>query len=149
MIYNRNMKAIFIFLLAFSLLGLQSCSCQKEEVIWSQLDVWKMAHDFDKSIEVVPIPDTPEGRVRRVLCSQYLSEGCMIGTGKRIKIRLVEMLVIQYDSSAHACKAALAIGQWHGKNWLFDDVTNEPVLIDFVTKVFDAKKPTKPEDCEI
>ncbi len=146
MAYNIPMKAIIYFSLSFILLG---CSCSKEkEKAWGPFDVWNMAKDFDSTVEVVGIPDTPEGRLRRVLCSQYREEGCQVGSGKRIKIRLVEMLVIQYDSAENACLAALAIGQWHGNNWLFDDVTNEPVLIDFVKRVFNAQKPQKPEDCK-
>ncbi|MEC7278202.1 MAG: hypothetical protein VXV96_17905 [Bdellovibrionota bacterium] len=140
------MRVITTTLLLFIL---ASCSCKKEEVLWSQLDMWKMAYEFDKTIEVVPIPDTPEGALKRVLCSNYRTEGCTIGTGKRIKIRLVEILVLRYDSARNACLAALEIGQWHAKNWLFDDVTNEPVLIDFVQKVFDAKKPKEIADCEL
>jgi len=60
----------------------------------------------------------------------------------------VELLVIQYETSQQACLAAQEVGQWYAYNWLFDDVTNEPVLEDFIQKAFAAKKPLTPEDCQ-
>lgn len=113
----------------------------------SPSEMWSTAFKFDPSIELVFLADTDEGRVRRVICSQYRSEGCIEGSGKRIKVRMVELLVIQYETRKQACLAALEVGQWYAYNWLFDDVTKEPVLEDFVTKVYQAKKPTSEEEC--
>lgn len=138
-----RLSAIFLFCLF-----LVSCSCSKEELVWGQVEMWKMAQGKDPSIELVFLPDTPEGRAKRVLCESYRAEGCVEGSGKRIKVRLVEILVLQYERPVQACLAALEIHQWYARNWLFDDVTNEPVLIDFVKEVFEAKKPEKKEDCE-
>lgn len=139
------MKFLCLIILTISLSG---CSCSKEEPVWGQVEMWKMAQGKDPSIELVFLADTPEGRARRVLCESYRAEGCVIGSGKRIKVRMVEILVLQYERPIQACMAALEINQWYARNWLFDDVTNEPVLIDFVQKVFDAKKPERAEDCE-
>lgn len=139
------MKTIFII---FSLFLLAGCSCSKEELVWGQVEMWKMAQEKDPSIELVFLADTPEGRARRILCQNYRQEGCVVGSGKRIKVRLVEIIVLQYERPIQACMAALEINQWYARNWLFDDVTNEPVLIDFVKNVFEAKKPESPKDCE-
>ena len=110
--------------------------------------MWNQAVKFDPKIELVYIPDTPEGRPRRVLCAPYRKEGCLAGSGKRIRVRLVELLVIEYEHSNQACLAAQEIGQWYAYNWLFDDVTDEPVLEDFSIKAFGAKKPKSVKDCE-
>lgn len=110
--------------------------------------MWKLAKSKDPSIELVFLADTPEGRSRRVLCSQYPADGCVVGSGKRILVRRVEVLVLQYESTLQACRAAATIGQWYARNWIFDDVTNEPVLEDFVQKVFDGKKPKDLAECE-
>ncbi|MBC97703.1 MAG: hypothetical protein CME63_08135 [Halobacteriovoraceae bacterium] len=139
-----NWKNFILFTLISLLAG---CSCSKEERLLSPTEMWYKATEFDPSTELVFVADTPEGRARRVLCSQYRAEGCIEGSGKRIKVRLVELLVIQYDSEKNACKAALEVGQWYAYNWLFDDVTNEPVLEDYVQKGFEAKKPVSAEDC--
>lgn len=109
--------------------------------------MWKMAVKKEPSIELVFVADTPEGRLRRITCRAYPSEGCVSGSGKRIKVRLVELIVLQYEKKVSACLAALKINQWYARNWIFDDVTNEPVLEDFVKKVFEAKKPESEKDC--
>ncbi len=131
------------------LLGLASCSCSKEEVLLGPIDMWKKAESFDPKIELVFIPDTPEGQTKRVLCGHYRKEGCVAGSGKRIKVRLVELITLQYEHTKQACLAAQEIGQWYAYNWVFDDVTNEPVLEDYVVKAFDAKKPAHPKDCDL
>lgn len=138
------------YLIYFTLFTLfVSCSCSKKEELMGPTEMWGRAVKFDPKIELVFLADTPEGRARRVLCSHYRKEGCIPGSGKRIKVRLVELLVIEYEHVNQACLAALEIGQWYAYNWLFDDVTNEPVLEDYVVKAFDAKKPTTPKDCEL
>lgn len=139
---------VFILTFIISAALLTGCSCSKEEETWGQVEMWKMAYSKEPTIELVFTPDTPEGRARRVLCQQYRAEGCVEGSGKRIRVRLVEILVVQYEKQQQACLAALAINQWYARNWLFDDVTNEPVLIDFVKNVFRAKKPQSIADCD-
>lgn len=74
-------------------------------------------------------------------------DGCIEASPKRFKIRLVEMIVVQYRTTHKACLAALKLNQYYTRNWLFDDVTNEPVLESFVKTVYDAKAPKKIEDC--
>lgn len=103
--------------------------------------MWLIAIKGDPTIELVPISNSePE---KRVLCSNYPTDGCINGSGKRIKISKVEMLTIQYESVEQARLAAFTIDQWYAGNWVFDDVTNEPVLESFVQKVFQAKRPTQ------
>ena len=103
--------------------------------------MWSIAVKADPTIELVPISNNDEDK--RVLCANYNSEGCIEGSGKRILVSKVQLLTIQFETVAQARAAALKIDQWHAGNWLFDDVTNEPVLESFVTKVFDAKRPSQ------
>ena len=126
-------KLLYLAILIF----VSSCSCQKEEKTYSPTEMWGIAKDADPSIELVPITD-PE---KRVLCENYPAPGCIEGSGKRILVSKVELLTIQYETVEQARNAAFQIDQWHAGNWLFDDVTNEPVLESFVQKVFDAKRP--------
>lgn len=114
----------------------------------SSSKMWAKATQFDPRIKLVFLADTDEGRSRRILCSDYRQEGCVWGSGKRIKVRLVEFIVLEYEGVEKACLAALEIGQWYAFNWLFDDVTNEPVIEDFVKKVYKAKKPKSRGDCK-
>lgn len=137
------MKAL---LMGMTLLISQSCSCSKEEPIYSPTEMWLIGIKADPSIELVMIPDSqPE---RRVLCENYPGPGCVVGSGKRILVSKVELLTIQYETAAQARAAAYKIDQWYAGNWLFDDVTNEPVLESFVQKVFQAKRPKKLETIE-
>lgn len=131
------MKSLLLVLLCFFI---ASCSCSKEEKTYSPTEMWAIAIKADPTIELVPISVNDEGK--RVLCAHYGTEGCITGSGKRILISKVQLLTIQFETAAQARAAALKIDQWYAGNWLFDDVTNEPVLESFVTKVFDAKRPS-------
>lgn len=123
------------------LISLVFLSCTKKEKTWGPQEMWFHALEQDPTIELVQIPNhEPQ---RRVLCQNYISDGCVVGSGKRVKVRLVELLVIQYKTPKQACLAAKAVGQWYARNWLLDDVKNEPVLESYVAKIFDAKKADK------
>lgn len=136
------------FLLIFLETFISSCSCtSREKEVVGPLEMWEKIQKVEPQAELVFLADTVENQQKRVLCSQYLGEGCIPGSGRRIKVRLVELLAIQYETRKQACVAARAIGQWYAFNWLFDDVTHEPVLEDFVTKVFQAQKPSKDFKC--
>lgn len=99
--------------------------------------MWSIAQKADPSIILVPITD-PE---KRILCENYPTDGCVIGSGKRILVSKVELISVQYETAQQARAAAFKLDQWYAGNWIFDDVTNEPVLESFVQKVFDAKRP--------
>ncbi len=124
---------IIIFLTFFY----ASCSWEKER-IYTEREMWYMARDVDPSIELVPIT-SPK---RRILCKNY-GPHCLKGTGRRILVNTVELITIAFENEKAAKKEALRIGQWYGYNWVFDDVTNEPVLEEFVQKVFKAKNAKK------
>lgn len=118
-----------------ALLTLILFSCSKEQS-YSPIQMFQLAYEFDKSIEEVRITDPS----RSIKCHTY-PEGCIPNSPKRFKVRLVELIVIQYKSEALACAAAKKLGQYYTRNWLFDDVKGEPVLESFVKQVYDAKSP--------
>lgn len=128
-----------IIFLVFSLI-LLSCS---ESKTYTPMQMFQMAYDFDKSIEEVRVKDKADS----INCGMY-PEGCIPMSPKRFKIRLVEMIVVQYRSEAQACAAAKKLDQYYVRNWLLDDVKGEPVLEDFVKKVYSASNPRPDQECE-
>jgi len=131
------MKLLISFII---LLGLSSCSCSKEEKTYSATDMWKLAQKSEPNIELVPIPAGMEHK--RVLCKNY-GPGCVDGSGKRIKVKRVELITIQFETVEAARAEARRLNQYHFANWLFDEVTEEPVLKYFVKKVFNAVNPNE------
>ena len=111
-------------------------SCSKEER-FSASQMWKMAQKKDKNIELIIITDP----AKRILCENYQAKGCIKGSGKRIKLRLVDLIAIEFDTEANAKAAAVSYDQYYAKNWFFDDVKGEPVLESFVKEVYGAKNP--------
>ncbi len=122
------------------LLALSSCSCSKEEETYSATDMWRLAQKSEPNIELVPIPAGMEHK--RVLCRNY-GPGCVQGSGKRIKVKKVELITIQFETVEAARNEAIRLNQYHFANWLFDEVTEEPVLKYFVKKVFNAVNPSE------
>jgi hypothetical protein len=125
-----HVKIILVSIIGFILV---SCS---GDPTWSRGDMWTKAYEVDPTIELVPIIKQEQ----RILCSNY-GPGCVPGSGKRIKIRMVELIVVEYESMEDAWNDAKRFNQYYTRNWLLDDVKNEPVLEDFVKKVFSAKNP--------
>lgn len=116
-----------------------SCS---ENKTYTPIQMFQMAYDFDQSIEEVRVKEKADS----LDCSMY-PKGCIPMSPKRFKIRLVKMIVVQFHTEKQACHAAIKLNQYHTRNWLLDDVKGEPVLEDFVKKVYDAKNPQKIEEC--
>ena len=120
-------------------LALASCSCSKdEEEVYSASQMWKIGIKGDPDLELVPIPTGMDHK--RVLCKNY-GPGCKKGSGKRLKVKRVELITVQFDTVEAARKEAIRLNQYHFANWLFDEVTEEPVLRHFVKRVFKAVSP--------
>ena len=75
-----------------------------------------------------------------ITCEGY-GEGCI--TGFKVKIGVLEAVVIQFDEMKNARKAAKRIDQYYKYNWVFDNVTDEPRLERFFEKVYEAVRPMK------
>jgi hypothetical protein len=130
------MLKIILMTLLFSFI-----SCTKDTPIYTDRDLWWMAVEQDPKVELVSISNAAESK--RVLCSNYKIDKCIPGSGRRIKVRLVELIAIAFETEEQARKAAIAYDQYYARNWMFDEVTNEPVLESFVVQAFKAKKPKK------
>lgn len=127
-----------IILIVGLLIFLNSCSCSKEEETYSPSQMWRIAQKSDPNIELVSIGASQEHK--RVLCKNY-GAGCVEGSGKRIQVRKVELITIQFETVVDARREAIRLDQYHFANWLFDEVEEEPVLKHFVKKVFKAVNP--------
>lgn len=114
-------------------------SCTQEER-YTTTEMWNMGKAVEPNIMLVPIPNHETDR--RILCENY-GPGCIKGSGRRILVRRVELIALQFESIEQARAEARKINQWHAKNWLFDDVTDEPVLESFVKEAFDAQNPNQ------
>ena len=82
------------------------CSKGKEEEQAGSSAMWEKGLKVEPGMELVFLSDTELNEKRRVLCSHYLMTGCVPGSGKRIKVRMVELLTIQYKTRKQACEAA-------------------------------------------
>lgn len=133
--YNGDMKIVPIFISFVLLFFAVSCDGGK---VYTTTEMWSMAQDFDPSIELVPITK----QERRILCTNY-GEGCVKNSGRRVLVRKVELIVVQFETEKQAKKEAMRLNQYYARNWLFDDVTNEPVLVDFVERVYNAQNPNE------
>ena len=129
-----------IVLTLLTLLIFTSCS---ESETYTPMNMFQMAYDFDKSIEEVRVKDKSES----IRCNSY-PKGCIPLSPKRFKIRMVEMIVVQYHSKKGACQAAKKLDQYYIRNWLLDDVKGEPVLEDFVKTVYKAENPSLEYECD-
>jgi hypothetical protein len=125
---------IKILLLLFSLL-LCTYSCDKKNK-YTEREMWYMGRDVDPTIELVAISNSQTHK--RILCKNY-GPKCIKRSGRRILVNTVELIVVGFENEEAARVEALRIGQWYAYNWVFDDVANEPVLLDFIKKVYNAK----------
>lgn len=137
-------------------------ACSKNEETWGETEMYYMAKEKEPDMELVFLQDSPENAPKRIRCPEefrpgeeeikakfaYPGEGCAPGSGKRVKVRMVELILLKYEEKKFACRAAVEIKQWYSRNWLFDNVSGEPVLEDFVQVVFGAKKPLSKKDCD-
>lgn len=123
---------LFIFP-AITILSILSASCTKE-VKYSKEALLKKAQAADPSVQLILPKSMNEG----VSCSNY-SEGCL--SGHTVKVKNLDMIAVEFGNEAQAKYGAKKIRGYYTGNWVFDDVTGEPLLEEFVSRVLDAKKP--------
>ena len=123
-----------LFFILISLM-ITSCSCEKER-LFTEREMWYKAKKQDPKVELVAISNSQIEK--RILCKNY-GPKCIKRSGRRILVSTVELIAVGFETEAAARTEALRIGQWYAYNWVFDDVSNEPVLIDFIQKAFNAK----------
>ena len=116
------------------------CSCSKKEepLLYSQ--VYDPARAYDSTLYEIIIMDNN----KRIICENY-GEGCTDNTGKRWMVRSLELPIIGFVDEDHAKAEALRLNQFHYKNWLFDEVRDEPVLETFLFDVYGIKSARETE----
>lgn len=124
-------------LLLVASLIILTASCSSENS-WSEMDVYKMAVAEDPAVELILPKDLDSG----IQCGNY-TDGCL--RGKMARVRKVILTVVEFETEAQAREAAFQIDQYYARNWVFDEVSGEPVLESFVTKVYGAKRPVLEE----
>lgn len=106
--------------------------CEKEQPKWQRLELLEIARNAEPSFEVV----MPESIAQRVVKCEDYSIPCL--NGYKIKIKKMTIIVLEYPDVDIAYKAARRIDGYVTRNWVFDDVTGEPILERFVQKTFKA-----------
>ena len=123
---------VFIFPV-FLGLSILSASCTKE-VKYSKEELLAKAQAGEPSVTIILPRSINDG----ISCSNY-TEGCM--SGHTVKVKNLEMIAVEFGTEAEAKYAAKKIRGYYARNWVFDDVTGEPILEEFVSRVLDAKRP--------
>ncbi len=119
--------------LFFILSILMAFSCSKE-VRYSKEELLKKAQAADPSVTVILPSNMNEG----VQCHEY-TPSCI--SGHVVSVKGIEMLALEYESEKIAKEAAKKYRAYYTGNWIFDDVTGEPLLEKFVSENLGAKKP--------
>ena len=117
----------------FLILSLFLFSCTKE-LKYTKESLLAKAQAVDPSVTVILPRTMNEG----VNCADY-PDGCQ--SAHIVKIKNLEMIAVEFMDTDQAIFAAKKIRGYYSRNWLFDDVTNEPILEKFVTEHLEAKKP--------
>lgn len=117
---------VFFFLIFMSIVA-----CSKKEILVSKKEMIEKAMASGEKIELV----IPSNIAAGIHCQDY-GEGCM--GGHTIRVGRLEMIVVEFDSEAHAIKSAKAIKGMYAANWVFDDTADEPLLKIFVEKTYGA-----------
>lgn len=122
----------FFYLIVPLSLAIIAASCTKE-VKYSKEEVLAKAQAADSSVAVI-IPKIDEG----VQCQTY-EPPCL--SGHLVSLRGIEFIALEYASEADALQAAKKVRGYYMANWMFDDVSGEPMLEKFVQDHLQAKKP--------
>ncbi len=115
------------------ILSILSASCTKE-VRYSKEALLAKAQAADPSVQFILPRSINDG----ISCSAY-TEGCI--SGHTVKVKDLDLIAVEFGNEEQAKYAAKKIRGYYVGNWVFDDVTGEPILEEFVSRVLDAKKP--------
>jgi len=114
--------ALFIFL--------ASCSENKNP---SKFDILRIGEKSDKTIRTALPSSIDEG----IKCSSY-GPNCL--SAHIFVIKKLEAIFVEFQNEESAKFVAEQLNAFYYKNWVFDDVAGEPILENFVTNVYKAKR---------
>lgn len=120
-------------LLIASTLLLFSCSQSHEKMRMEKAVLEDKFKAADSSYKVI-LPKAIDQV--SVSCATYF-EGCV--SAHIFQVQKLDFIALEYDTHDNAERAAKKLGGYALENWVFDDVTGEPVLEKILLKV-EAKK---------
>ena len=115
------------------LISIMFISC--EEKIWEKPHMFKISTEFGKGNWKFVMPT---GMDDIIPCDRY-GKGCL--SVHRAKYKTIQLIYIEMDSEENARESAKRINAWYSHNWVFDDVSGEPLLERFVQNAYKAVKP--------
>ena len=119
------MKYLFILFLI-------ACSSDKAPT-YTRQELFSMAKKGAPDLTLVA-PKSIDEHV--VDCTSY-TPACRYG--HKVNLKNITMIALFYDKTKDAEQAAKRIKGYTSRNWVFDDVTGEPILERFVVKYLKAK----------
>jgi hypothetical protein len=126
----------YLFPLFLLLLSILSASCTKE-VRYTKEQILSLALEADPSVKVI-VPRVNDKELPTCNNSDY-PPGCI--NVFVVSVKSIEILAVEFPSEEQAKFAAKKVRGYYLHNWLFDDVTGEPIMERFVEEKLKAKKP--------
>ncbi len=128
-------------LLTLIAIALITVSCSKEAPKWQPLELNEIVTKSPGGASEVKMTEenTPISQ-----CVGY-GKRCVPGSGRIYQLGLVKFIAVQFMSEEDAWFSARELGQFYSRDWLFDDVTNEPSVETFLKERLNARAPTKAE----
>lgn len=123
----------------FSLSLLISFACSKKEVVVERLKADELIKSLGPVVELKK--DDPRAVPFRL---EYYGPGLIPDSYKLLSYRDLGFLAVEFESEEAAKKEALRLKQYFHKNWLFDEVANEPSLEDLIIYKIHAVNPSLP-----
>lgn len=118
-------------IIAVGLIITLALGCWERKI--EKVTMMRLAQAVEPQVDVL-LPDNLNAGIK---CDSY-GPGCQ-GAFKA-KVRLVELILVEFENTAQAQEAARKYDQWYANNWMFDDVSGEAVLEDFIQRAFQAKR---------
>ena len=104
-----------------------------ENLRYNKFELYQLGQHHDPELKIM-LPES----IKKGLDCQHYGAGCL-GVFK-IKHREVAMICVEYQKADQALAFGQTIDSYVVKNWLFDQVTGEPILEKFVHKAFAAQR---------
>jgi hypothetical protein len=117
-------------LLLILLLLLLACSDEPNPT-YMKSELIKLGKASDKTFKVILPKDLSSG----IKCSEY---GLSCSGAFTVQVQGIYMVAVEFTYAKDAQEMARVLNQYHARNWMFDDVKGEPVLIHFITKTLGA-----------
>lgn len=123
------MRITFLIFLSSFLL-----SCSDELPNMDQLQLLSFIRELESDVKVMVPPSLDKPLV---FCYEY-KPACL--QGYKVKIKGLEVSALYYEDQSNAKKSAKSVRGYLFRNWVFDQVRDEPILERFFENKVKAKK---------